>query len=65
MLVLLAWGLVFWPATAHAYIDPASGGMLLQLVVAAIAGAVMGGRLYWKKLSTLARRLFTGRSEID
>ena len=61
ILAVLIWALVFLPATTHAYLDPASGAMIVQLVVAAIAGAVMGGRLYWKKLSGMARRLFTGR----
>jgi hypothetical protein len=34
---------------AHAYLDPASGSMVLQLIVGGIAGAAVVLKLYWHK----------------
>lgn len=35
---------------AHAYLDPASGSMILQLLLGGLAGAAVLIRLYWHKL---------------
>jgi hypothetical protein len=37
-------------APAYAYIDPGSGGMLVQLLTGGAAGAVILARLYWRRL---------------
>jgi hypothetical protein len=33
-----------------AYLDPGTGSMLLQAVVAGVAGAAVAGKLYWRRL---------------
>ena len=38
---------------AHAYLDPGTGSMLLQGLLAGIAGAAVVLRLYWAKLKAL------------
>ena len=38
------------PATAHAYIDPGSGSFVLQMVVAAVLGAGVTLKMYWKRI---------------
>ncbi|MFT5446332.1 MAG: hypothetical protein ACI9DC_001498 [Gammaproteobacteria bacterium] len=38
------------PGVAYAYLDPGSGSILLQGLLAGIAGAVVVGRLYWQRL---------------
>ena len=38
---------------AEAYLDPASGSMMLQLVLAGAAGAAVALRLVWGRLLTL------------
>jgi len=44
--------------TAHAYIDPGTGGMLLQLLLGGVAGALVIIKLYWYRLrETLDRVL--------
>ncbi len=35
---------------AHAYLDPASGSMLLQMIVGGIAGVALAVKLYWHRL---------------
>ncbi len=35
---------------AHAYLDPASGSMILQMIVGGIAGLALAVKLYWYKI---------------
>jgi hypothetical protein len=37
-------------APAYAYIDPGSGGMLVQLLTGGAAGVIILARLYWRRL---------------
>lgn len=46
------------PPLAYAYIDPSTGGMLLQLLLAGVAGALIIIKLYWEKL----RSIFSSKS---
>ena len=40
-----------WTALpAHAYLDPASGSMFLQLLLGGVAGVALLVKLYWFKL---------------
>ena len=41
------------PGQAHAYLDPASGSIILQAIVAALAGIAVAGRLYWSRLKSM------------
>ncbi len=45
--------LLFLATPAHAYLDPASGSMILQVLLGGIAGAAVLIRLYWHKLKDL------------
>lgn len=46
VLVLLA-----TPRPAAAYLDPASGSMILQLILGGVAGAAVAARLFWRRLT--------------
>ena len=35
---------------AHAYLDPGTGSMLLQILLGGVAGALVIGKLYWHRL---------------
>ncbi len=35
---------------AHAYLDPGTGSIILQGIIAAVAAAAVTGKLYWEKL---------------
>lgn len=52
---------IFAPG-AHAYIDPGSGSVLLQLLLGGIAGIGVVAKLYWDQVKTRCRSLF-GRAE--
>jgi hypothetical protein len=41
---------------AHAYLDPASGSMLLQLLLGGVAGIVIVVKLYWERFRKLFQR---------
>ena len=53
-MVLLVSG---FDGTLHAYLDPGTGSIVIQAVIAGIVGALSIGRLYWHKL----RSMFRGR----
>jgi hypothetical protein len=42
---------------AHAYLDPTTGSILLQGLLAGIAGIVVVLRLYWARLKAFFRNL--------
>jgi hypothetical protein len=39
--------------SAHAYLDPGTGSMILQLLLGGIAGAMVVGRLYWQRIKEI------------
>lgn len=41
--------IIFW-SDASAYIDPGTGSLLLQMLLAAIAGAFVTIKLYWYRI---------------
>ncbi len=54
-------GLVFFSAMgiappAHAYLDPGTGSMLLQLLLGGVAGVLVVGKLYWQQVKALFGR---------
>ena len=42
-----------WTDEAHAYIDPGTGSLIVQSVVAAVVGSLMIAKVYWHKLKSL------------
>lgn len=38
---------------AHAYLDPGTGSIILQVLLGGIAGAALAGKLYWHKFLTM------------
>ena len=49
---------------AYAYVDPGTGGMLVQLVTGGIAGVIILARLYWRRLKDSVTRSSTGSEPI-
>lgn len=41
------------PQAAHAYLDPASGSMILQAVIGGVAAAALAFKYYWRRIQTL------------
>ncbi len=40
------------PSEAHAYLDPGTGSMVLQIVVGLVTGGVVALRMYWHRLKS-------------
>jgi hypothetical protein len=43
-------------APAYAYVDPGTGGMLVQLVTGGVAGLFVLARLYWGRIKNSFRK---------
>ena len=50
---------------AHAYIDPGSGSILLQLILGGIAGIGVVAKLYWGRIKDRYRSFFEGPVKPD
>ncbi len=44
------------PASNHAYLDPGSGSIILQVVLAALLGGLFIVKAYWNKIVGLFRK---------
>jgi uncharacterized membrane protein required for colicin V production len=42
-------------ASAHAYLDPGTGSIILQAVIGTVTGALIVIKLYWYKLKALLK----------
>ena len=41
---------------AHAYLDPGTGSIIIQAVVASVVGVLAVTRMYWSRLKGIVRR---------
>ena len=48
--------MAIWSPPAHAYLDPGTGSIVLQVILGGIAGVLVAGKLYWSKLKQLVGR---------
>ncbi len=65
-LIYLLITLLFSTESAYAYLDPGTGSMLLQGLIAAIAAGLVVIKLYWHKVKAfLFRRGQKGNSPAD
>ncbi len=55
--IAFALGMLLWSMPAHAYLDPATGSILLQGALAGVAGLMVVVRLYWRRLKAFFRSL--------
>ena len=65
VLIVLYFCGVLFPSNAHAYLDPGTGAMILQLIGGVIFGAVVTFRLWWSKLIGLSLIKFLIESKTD
>jgi hypothetical protein len=53
---VIAAAIMLWTAPAYAYLDPATGSILLQGLLAGVAGLLVVLRLYWGRVTAFFRR---------
>jgi len=56
---LLAWVLLWLPPAAHAYVDPGSGALIWQALVAAF----LGGLFYFRRIVSHVKSWLNGKPE--
>lgn len=48
--------LLLYSVNAHAYLDPGTGSILLQAVLAGVAGLLAVFKIYWSKITAWMKR---------
>ncbi len=43
----------------HAYIDPGTGSLVVQILIAGLVGGAFVAKSYWARIGTRLRRLFS------
>lgn len=61
-LVACALGLISYQP-AQAYLDPATGSYLFQLLLAGLLGALVTLKIYWKRVKAFLVGLFSNKSD--
>ena len=65
-LVVGLWLFPFVVGDVHGYLDPGAGSIVLQAIIAAVAGGFIVMRTYWSKVKQLfTRRKVLGVAEGD
>jgi apolipoprotein N-acyltransferase len=64
-LVVVALCLWVFPARAYGYLDPATGSMVLQVLVGGLLAVAAVLRMYWKKTRSLFSRKAESRAHAD
>jgi len=54
---------VAWSGASYAYLDPGTGSMLLQGLLAGIAGVAVVLRLYWYRVKSFWQGLFSRKPQ--
>ena len=59
LVILTATG---YHSSAYAYLDPGTGSIILQGLLAAVAGALVAGKLYWARTKAFLSSKFSPSS---
>lgn len=65
LIVILGLTLAMPNGYALAYLDPGSGSLIIQLLIAGLLGLAVAGRLFWNQLLTLLRIKKPRQDDID
>jgi hypothetical protein len=63
LIFLILFSFFVFPGTAYAYIDPGSGSFVFQLFLGALLGALFSVKLFWNKIKTSLKNLFSRRKK--
>ena len=56
MFFLLFFFTFFFSQNAYAYIDPGTGGIILQAIIGAIAATSLTIKIYWQKIKDFLKK---------
>ncbi len=52
-----------YPQKVHAYIDPGTGSLIIQVLIAAFFGALFAVKMFWKRIKIFFNGLFSTGSK--
>jgi hypothetical protein len=60
---LSAIGFLMFASSAHAYLDPGSGSMVLQVILGGVVGLLMAIKIFWHRILEVLRIRPAGKNE--
>ncbi len=48
---------------AHAYLDPATGSYIFQILIAGLLGGLFAVKMFWRKIKAFYLRVFSKKSD--
>ncbi len=51
-LIIFSFFITLIPVSAFAYIDPGTGGIIVQVILGGVGGLILFFKLYWKKIKS-------------
>jgi hypothetical protein len=54
-----------FPQPAYAYLDPGTGSLIIQVVVAALLGAAFTVKVYWRNIKTFFANRFSNKAQTE
>lgn len=60
--VIFASYLLCLSSDAHAYLDPGTGSVFLQMLIAGIVSAMFAVKMFWRRIIDFFTGLFKGKS---
>jgi hypothetical protein len=51
--------MLLFPEYAHAYLNPGTGSFIFQLIIAALLGGLLTIKIYWSKLKSFFKEIFS------
>jgi len=65
VVLLVALFYLVFPQKAYAYLDPATGSYVLQIIIAALVGGLFVIKQYYSKIKAFFKNLFSSGEEAD
>ncbi len=62
-LLIIAVVIISFIRNAYAYLDPGTGSFVIQMLIAAIVGALFALKLFWTRVKDFFKRLFGKKTE--
>ena len=56
LVVAIVGAVALAPSSAHAYIDPSTGSMVLQGIIAGVVGGLVVIKMYWQRIKAVFSR---------
>ena len=66
LMTLLEFFILFYliyPRKVHAYIDPGTGSMMLQVLIGVLVGVLFALKMFWKRITVFFKGLFSTGSK--